>query len=157
MGRKDRIQKFLHCLERKYKAYLPTWIFLLLTGSILAFDIPFLVKVESKGICGIVGMVIDGLLWSMIFCYLFPAVTGSEMAGEMNLKGMLTRSLYLAVRNLPYAAEGDPERHSGNLHDTGRILRGYDHVDLYHRWFRCDRVCEYFASGQMQGSTIRRI
>lgn len=83
---------------------VPAWIFLLLAGGILVFDITFLVRAGSNGIWALVGMVTGCLLllWSMVFCYLFPVVAGSEAAAQMRAKEMVSRSLYLAVRNLPY-------------------------------------------------------
>lgn len=89
---------------KKAVKQMPAWLFLLLTGSILVFDISFLGRTGSNGFWGLVGMVTGCLLllWSMVFCYLFPVVAGSEKAGETKLKGMLIRSLYLSIRNLPY-------------------------------------------------------
>lgn len=83
---------------------IPVWLFLLLTGSVLVFDITFLVRVGSSGLWSLVGMVTGCflLLWGMVFCYAFPAVIHRDRTDETHLKGVLTRSLYLAVRNLPY-------------------------------------------------------
>ncbi len=101
---KTVFRSFFTAWKGTVKHTMPAWLFLLLTGSVLVFDVTFLVRTGSSGIWGFVGMVTGCLLllWSMVFCYLFPVVADSEAAGKMNLKGMLTRSLYLAVRNLPY-------------------------------------------------------
>lgn len=101
---KTVFRSFFMAWKGSVKRTVPAWLFLLLTGSVLAFDITFLVRVGSNGFWGLVGMVTGCLLllWSMVFCYLFPVVACGEASGEMNLRGMLTRSLYLAVRNLPF-------------------------------------------------------
>lgn len=95
---------FFCAWKKAVKSTIPVWLFLLLTGGILVFDITFLVRVGSNGIWAFVGMVTGCflLLWSMVFCYMFPVVAVSETAGEMSLKEMISRSLYLAIRNLPF-------------------------------------------------------
>lgn len=102
---KTVFRSFFTAWKASVKCTVPIWLFLLLTGGVLVFDITFLVRVGSNGIWALVGMVTGGLLllWSMVFCYLFPVmVPFSGHTGKMDLKQMLTRSLYLAIRNLPW-------------------------------------------------------
>lgn len=81
------------------KHSIPVWIFLLVCGAILVFDILFLGRFDGSGFWKIVGVVTWAflLLWSMVFCYLFPVVLQEGGRG----KEMLGKSLFLAVQNLP--------------------------------------------------------
>lgn len=101
---KTVFRSFFLTWKKAVKSTIPVWLFLLLAGGILVFDITFLVRVGSNGIWAFVGMVTGCLLllWNMVFCYMFPVVTAIETAGEMTLKEMISRSLYLAIRNLPF-------------------------------------------------------
>lgn len=97
---KTVLHSFLTAWKENLKSSIPAWLFLLLTGGILVFDVIFLGQADGKGIWGGVGIVIGSmlLLWSMIFCYLFPVTIHIEDGW----KSMLLKSLCLAVRNLPY-------------------------------------------------------
>ncbi len=101
---KTVFRSFFTAWKAALRRTVPVWIFLLLAGGILVFDITFLARAGSNGIWALAGMVTGCLLllWSMVFCYLFPVVAGSEAAARMCAKEMVSRSLYLAVRNLPY-------------------------------------------------------
>lgn len=91
---------FITAWREAVRSSIPVWLFLLVTGGILIFDASFVVRMGSRGIWGAVGIVTGCflLLWSMVFCYIFSVVINREM----NWKEMLGKSLFLAVRNLPY-------------------------------------------------------
>ncbi|XCP85689.1 YesL family protein [Roseburia hominis] len=91
---------FMGVFRESFKKATPIWLLMLATGAVLVFDLTFLGQAGTRGIWGIVGMVTGALmlLWEMVFAFLFPVVIWEEGS----LKEKLVRSLYLAVRNLPY-------------------------------------------------------
>ena len=101
---KTVFRSFFTAFKGTLRNSVPVWLFLLLTGSVLVFDITFLVRVGSQGFWSVVGMVTGCLLllWGMVFCYAFPVVVSREKTSEMHLRRVLARALYLAIRNLPY-------------------------------------------------------
>lgn len=94
---------FYAAWKKAVKPTVPVWLLLLVGGGVIVFDLTFLVRVGSNGFWALAGMVTGCLLllWSMVFCYVFPVVAASDAAGGMGVRAMLSRSLYLAVRNLP--------------------------------------------------------
>lgn len=91
---------FNRAFRESFKKATPAWMVMLVTGIILVFDLTFLGQVQAGRIWGLVGIVTGGflLLWEMIFAFLFPVVVWENGM----LKERIVRSLYLAVRNLPY-------------------------------------------------------
>lgn len=91
---------FFGAFRTGLKKATPAWMAMLVSGAILVFDLMFLGQVETKGIWELVGIVTGGLflLWEMIFAFLFTIVVWEEGT----VKDKIVRSLYLAVRNLPY-------------------------------------------------------
>jgi len=82
------------------KKSLPVWLLCLITGMVLVFDLMFITRAENRLIWHITGMVAGCLmfLWLFINCWLFPA----GVFKEMGIRAAVNRSLFLAVRNLPY-------------------------------------------------------
>jgi uncharacterized membrane protein YesL len=82
------------------KKSIPVWLLCFIPGAVLVFDIMFVTRAESSMFWHITGMVTGCLmfLWLMLVCWLFPAAVFKSF----NIKEAVNRSMFLAVRNLPY-------------------------------------------------------
>ena len=82
------------------KKSIPVWLLCFIPGTVLVFDIMFVTRAESSMFWHITGMVTGCLmfLWLMLVCWLFPAAVFKSF----NIKEAVNRSMFLAVRNLPY-------------------------------------------------------
>lgn len=92
-------RSFFGAFRKAFGKSLPVWLIQLLTGLLLAFDLAFVVKMESAPIWHIVGMALGCmfLLWILISCYLLPWAVYEEKT----MRAAVAESLFLAVKNLP--------------------------------------------------------
>lgn len=95
-------RNFTRAWKKNLKTGTKVWIIVLLTGGLLVFDLTFVggMRRDTEGLWGIIAVGIGCLavLWAMVFCYIFPVI----LKGEVRLKAIIKRSLYLAVRNFQY-------------------------------------------------------
>ncbi len=93
---------FMGAFKSSFKKSVPAWLLQLITGIVLIFDLFFVGMMPKAAAWSLIGMVTGGmaLLWLFLTCYLIPA----GIYDGRKLKEALPRSLYLAVRNLPYTA-----------------------------------------------------
>ncbi|MGN0203715.1 MAG: DUF624 domain-containing protein [Coprococcus sp.] len=93
-------RSFKRTFKGSLKKSLPAWLFQLLTGILLVFDLTFIVKAGNTVFWHISGMILGCLflLWAMVSAWLIPA--GIYENGK--LAEALKKSLYLAIGNLPY-------------------------------------------------------
>lgn len=92
---------FTRAFRRILKKSILLWILELVSGGILVFDLMFVAGAGNTIFWRVSGMVLGSIffIWNLLFCFLFPA---GVFAGR-NWKDAIFRSLYLAVRNFPYA------------------------------------------------------
>ena len=101
---KRRLQSAFHCFftafRHHFKKSIPLWLVQLLTGVLLFFDLNVASSAPKTPAWNIIGMVAGGLflIWTMAACYLFPA----HIYAGKTIRQALAKSMYLAVRNLPY-------------------------------------------------------
>lgn len=90
---------FFRCFGKYLKKSLTVWIFLLLSGGILMFDILFLGHVGMYGIWKAVGILTGCLifLWEMIFAWIFAVIVQEEG----RLKELTEKALKLSVLHFP--------------------------------------------------------
>ncbi|MGN1191691.1 MAG: DUF624 domain-containing protein [Dorea sp.] len=92
---------FTRAFRRILKKSILLWILELVSGGVLVFDLMFVAGAGNTIFWRVSGMVLGSIffIWNLLFCFLFPA---GVFAGR-NWKDAIFRSLYLAVRNFPYA------------------------------------------------------
>ena len=80
---------------------IPVWLLSFITGAVLVFDLMFVTKAQGSFFWHMTGMVTGCLmfLWLLLMCWLFPAA----LFRENTLKEAIKKSMFLAVRNFPYA------------------------------------------------------
>ncbi len=93
-------KSFKAAFMSSFKKSIPVWLLCFIPGAVLVFDIMFVTRAESSMFWHITGMVTGCLmfLWLMLVCWLFPAAVFKSF----NIKEAVNRSMFLAVRNLPY-------------------------------------------------------
>ncbi len=95
-------RSFYKEFQVSFKKSLPFWVIQLATGAVLFFDMLFVAGGGTGKAIGwqIVGMAVGCmlLLWTMATCYLLPAAVYEGNT----VKTAIQKSMYLAVRNLPY-------------------------------------------------------
>lgn len=95
-------RNFTSAWRKNLKTGTKAWMFVLLSGLLLVFDLTFVGSMRrgANAAWGMIGVGIGCLLvvWEMVFCYIFPVI----LKGETQIKGMIQKSLYLAVRNFHY-------------------------------------------------------
>lgn len=88
--------------KKNLKVSTKAWFLILLSGSLLVFDLTFVGGMNRGpgGQWGVIGIGIGCLLviWEMVFCYIFPVI----LKGEKEMKNIVKRSFTLAVRNFQY-------------------------------------------------------
>lgn len=93
-------REFFLAFGQALRKSFPAWLFQILTGAVLVFDLMFVVKAGGTVFWHAVGMALGCLLllWAMVSCYLLPAAVYEGRT----LGAALAGSLFLATGNFPW-------------------------------------------------------
>lgn len=95
-------RNFSSAWKKNLRTSTRAWLLILLSGCLLIFDLTFVggMRREAGAYWKATGIGLGclGLLWEMVFCYIFAVI----LRGETRIRKMVKRSLFLSVRYFPY-------------------------------------------------------
>lgn len=88
-------REYMEACRKEWKGATKIWLFFLLTGALLLFDI-FYAENLPDILAGAIGCITT--VWYAVLCYVFPL----QARFENNMKDVLKNALLLAVKYIPY-------------------------------------------------------